>query len=122
MPDLEWATAPRPRPAYGGDPRDPSDGRDSWPDGSSLAQSRDQTNHRVVTAEMGASEPLMAEDDTPPRDFSSYRSRLGTRRTELPRSPAPKHPVGLENSVRWFELRLRLKRCSDQQLFLSAFT
>jgi hypothetical protein len=30
-------------------------------------------------------------------------------------------PVGLENSVRWFELRLRLKRCSNQQLFLSVF-
>jgi hypothetical protein len=29
--------------------------------------------------------------------------------------------VGLENSVRWLELRLRLKRSSDQQLFLSAF-
>jgi hypothetical protein len=30
-------------------------------------------------------------------------------------------PVGLENSVRRFELVLRLKRFSDQQLFLSAF-
>jgi len=30
-------------------------------------------------------------------------------------------PVGLENSVRWFELGLRLKRSGDQQLFLSAF-
>jgi hypothetical protein len=30
-------------------------------------------------------------------------------------------PVGLENSVRWFELVLSLKRASDQQLFPSAF-